>query len=120
MHIVTKIALGAVIPRIVNELYNFTLNNRSKLFKAPVVNIQRKLGSKDYLKIVLYRINNAQYVSIEGTMFKIKHTINTEGEKKLHLVAENNIIVTKLVYNLLNPDDLNIIANAVFHKLVKV
>jgi len=120
MHIATKIALGALIPRIINECYNFALNNRTKVFKKPTPQPTTTLTKKNHLGMVQYRINASQYVSINKIMFKIKHTINTTGEQKLHLTAENNIIVTKLVYNLLDPDDLNIIAQAIFYKLVKV
>ena len=113
MHIVAKIALGTIIPRIINEVYTFVTNNKEQLITTPKQKIKDKFKRKNSIERLFVKINKSQYVCINNVLYKINGFINEEEEQLLHLSAD-------ITYNLQDPDDLNTISNANFYKLVKV
>ena len=113
MHIIAKIALGTIIPRVINGVYTFVTTNKEQLITIPKQKIKDKFKRKDSIEKLFIRINKSQYVCINNVLYKINGFINEKEEQLLHLSAD-------ITYNLQNPDDLNTISNANFYKLTNV
>lgn len=113
MHIVAKIALSTLIPRMINELYTLISKNKDRLVKIPAKKIRARLRRKTELEQVLYIISKAEYISINIVVYHIDGFVNNKKEKLLYLSDG-------LTYNLQIPDDLNAIKQATFYKLKKV
>jgi hypothetical protein len=113
MHIIAKIALGTLVPRIINEVYTFVTNNKEQLFIIPKQKIKDKFKRKPTIEKLFSTISKSGYISINGHQYKISGYINEEEEQLLHLDGE-------ITYNLQSPDDLQVIKEATFYKLKKV
>jgi len=100
-----KIALGAVVPKIINDVYK----------RLPAIKeiIPKKKTKTDALFIA---IATAAAVEIKGIKYEVTGFIDEEEEKFLYIRNKFN----EAIYDLNDPNDLEILETATFFKLTKI
>ena len=110
MHFFTKIIIGNVISRVTGDLYK----NKHKISELFI----RK--NKDPIQRIFDKIAISDAVQINLMVFKILGFINEEEEKLIYLQNTEVPYDDEYIYDLNDPEDVEILSNAKYFKLTEI